>query len=389
MDAETDALLTLILAGSSLRPRHALMRSRTSVAAALHAGPVAWRQAGCTPAQQRLLAAPDAAALAAARRWLARPDHHLLTLDDERFPPSLRDIPEPPLALFVQGDPAHLWRPAVAVVGSRSPTPSGRALATEFSAAFARAGLCVTSGLAAGVDASAHMAALQAGGLTVAVIGNGPDIVYPPHHGQLQASVASHGALASEYLPGTPARPAHFPARNRLVAGLALVTVVIEAANRSGALITARLAAEAGREVCALPGSVRNPRAAGCHRLIRDGAALVESPQEVLDLIAPALARTLPALQTRLATPTEQGRRARLPPALAADPDYQRLWNVLDHDPTPADSLITRSGLTAARLSSMLLAMELAGIVVCEHGRYCRNPGFPTSTASMTQAEGQ
>ncbi len=389
MDAETDALLTLILAGSSLRPRHALMRSRPSVAAALHAGPVAWRQAGCTPAQQRMLAAPDAAALAAARRWLEQPHHHLLTFDDERFPPSLRDIPEPPLALFVQGDPMHLWRPAVAVVGSRSPTPSGRALATEFSTAFTGAGLCVTSGLAAGVDAAAHMAALQAGGITVAVVGNGPDIIYPPHHGQLQASVASHGALASEYLPGTPARPAHFPARNRLVAGLSLVTVVIEAANRSGALITARLAAEAGREVCALPGSVRNPRAAGCHRLIREGAALVESPQEVLDLIAPALASTLPALQTRLGAPTEQRRRARLPPAMASDPDYQRLWKVLDDDPTPADSLITRSGLTAARLSSMLLAMELAGIVVCEHGRYCRNPGFPTSTASMTQAEGQ
>lgn len=389
MDAETDALLTLILAGSSLAPRRALMRSRPTLAAALQAGPVAWRQARCTPAQQRVLAAPDAAALAAGRRWLEHPDHHLLTPDDEHFPPTLRDIPEPPLALFVQGDPAHLWLPAVAVVGSRSPTPSGRALAAEFSGAFAQAGLCVTSGLAAGVDASAHRAALDAGGITVAVIGNGPDVVYPPHHGQLQAAVASRGAVVSEYLPGTPARPPHFPARNRLVAGLALATVVIEAANRSGALITARLAAEAGREVCALPGSVRNPRAAGCHRLIRDGAALVESPDDVLELIAPVLAGALPTLQTRLAAPTEQGRRARLPPTLASDPDYQCLWKVLDHDPTPTDSLITRSGLTAARLSSMLLAMELAGIVVCEHGRYCRNPGFPTSTASMTQAEGQ
>jgi len=389
MDADTSALLTLIMAGGSLAARRALARARPTPAAALAAGPAAWRQAGCSPAQQRRLAAPDHAALRAALDWLEQPDHHLLTPEDTRFPPLLRDIPEPPLALFVHGDPARLWLPAIAVVGSRSPTPSGRALAAEFSRAFVQAGLAVGSGLAAGVDAAAHQAALDAGGTTVAVIGNGPDIVYPPHHLRLQADIAARGAVASEYPPGTPARAAHFPARNRLVAGLSLATVVIEAAHRSGALITARLAAEAGREVCALPGSVRNPRAAGCHRLIREGAALVETPAEVLALVAPGLSGLLPALQSRLDAPTEQGRRARLPPALASEPDYQCLWKALDHDPTPMDSLITRCGLTAARLSSMLLAMELAGIVVCEHGRYCRNPGFPTSTASMTQAEGQ
>ncbi|GAB3064871.1 DNA-processing protein DprA [Stenotrophomonas tumulicola] len=335
------------------------------------------------------MAAPDHALLETGLDWLQRPDHHLLALDDPRFPPLLHDIPEPPLALFIHGDPSRLWLPAVAVVGSRSPTPSGRALAAEFSRAFAQAGMAVVSGLAAGIDAAAHQAVLEVAGVTVAVIGNGPDSVYPPHHRRLQASVAALGAVASEYPPGTPARPAYFPARNRLVAGLSLVTVVIEAANRSGALITARLAAEAGREVCALPGSVRNPRAAGCHRLIRDGAALVETPDEVLALVAPALAHSLPALQKHLHAPTEQGRRAHLPASLASEPDYQNLWKALDHDPTPMDSLITRCGLTAARLSSMLLAMELAGIVVCEHGRYCRNPGFPTSTASLTQAEGQ
>lgn len=389
MDDPTDALLALILAGGALAPRHALARSRPTLAAALHAGPAAWRQAGCTPAQRRRLACPDRATMHAAQAWLASPGHHLLAFADERFPPLLRAVPDPPLALFVHGDPLRLWLPSVAVVGSRSPTPTGRALAAEFSGAFVRAGLAVASGLAAGVDACAHQAALDAGGTTVAVIGNGPDIVYPPHHVGLQAAVAADGALASEYLPGTPARPGHFPARNRLVAGLALATVVIEAANRSGALITARLAAEAGREVCALPGSVRNPRAAGCHRLIRDGAALVETPEEVLAMIRPALVEALPALRRRLRAPTEQGRRIRLPASLASDPDYQTLWKALDHDPTPMDSLSARSGLTAAQLSSMLLAMELAGIVVCEHGRYCRNPGFPTSTASLTQAEGQ
>lgn len=389
MDEHISALLTLILAGGSLASRRALAAARPTVAAAVHAGPVAWRQAGCSAAQQQHLASPDHAAIERALRWLQQPGHHLIAADDDGFPPLLRAAPEPPLALFVDGDPSHLWHPAIAVVGSRSPTPSGRALAAEFSTAFSRAGLAVTSGLAAGIDAAAHRAALDNDGITVAVVGNGPDHVFPLHHRSLQAAVASRGAVASEYLPGTPARPAYFPARNRLVAGLSLATVVVEAANRSGALITARLAAEAGREVCALPGSVRNPRAAGCHRLIREGAALVESADEVMALIAPALADAVPDLQRHLATPTEQGRRARLPPTLASDPDYQCLWKLLDHDPTPADSLITQSGLTAARLSSMLLAMELAGIVVCEHGRYCRNPGFPTSTASMTQAEGQ
>ena len=382
MDADTRALLTLILADSSLAPRRALARARPTIAAALAAGPVAWRQAGCSPRQQRLLAAPDASALEYALRWLEQPGHHLLAATDERFPDLLRSIPEPPLAIFVDGDPAPLWHPAIAVVGSRSPTPCGRALAAEFSTAFCNAGLGVTSGLAAGVDASAHRAALAAGGITVAVIGSGPDAVFPSHHVALQREIASRGAVISEYPPGTPARPGHFPARNRLVAGLTLATVVIEAANRSGALITARLAAEAGREVCALPGSVRNPRAAGCHRLIRDGAALVEAPEEVLALLAAQLADALPDLQSRLQAPTEQGRRARLPASLASDPDYQTLWKALDHDPIPMDSLIMHCGLTAARLSSMLLAMELAGIVVCEHGRYCRNPGFPTSTAS-------
>lgn len=382
MDEETRALLTLVLAGGGLAARRALACARPCVAAALDAGPVAWRQAGCSPGQQRRLAAPDAGALDDALRWLQQADHHLVAASDERFPDLLRSIPEPPLALFVHGDPATAWHPAIAVVGSRSPTPGGRALAAEFSTGFCQAGLAVTSGLAAGVDAAAHQAALAAGGITVAVIGNGPDLVFPSHHVALQREIATRGAVVSEYPPGTPARPAHFPARNRLVAGLTVATVVIEAANRSGALITARLAAEAGREVCALPGSVRNPRAAGCHRLIRDGAALVEAPAEVMALVAPLLARALPDLQSRLQAPTEQGRRAHLPAHLASEPDYQTLWKALDHDPIPMDSLIMHCGLTAARLSSMLLAMELAGIVVCEHGRYCRNPGFPTSTAS-------
>ncbi|MBK0026419.1 DNA-protecting protein DprA [Stenotrophomonas sp. S48] len=371
---ETLALLTLVLAEGPLAPRRALLRSAGTARAALALGVAGWRAHGCTPAQCASLQGPDARSLATAQHWLQAPDHQLLACTDPALPPLLQDLPNPPLALFVAGDPSLAWRPSVAVVGSRSPTPGGRALAARFARCFAEAGLAVSSGLAAGIDAAAHTAALDAGGCTVAVIATGPDLAYPPGNARLQARIAAEGVVLSEYPPGMPARPGQFPARNRLVAGLALATVVVEAAQRSGALITARLAAEAGREVCAVPGSVLNPRAAGCHRLIRDGAALVERPEEVLELLAPALRQQLPDLQSRLAAPTEQAVSTALPAHWAGDRNYQTLWRALDHDPISMDSLITRCGLTAPEVSSMLLAMELAGIVVCVHGRYCRTP---------------
>ncbi|OBU68005.1 DNA protecting protein DprA [Stenotrophomonas maltophilia] len=369
-----EALLRLLMAGGALAPRRALLQAAGGTEAALAQGPATWRAHGCTAEQCTALERPDHRAWAAARRWLEQDNHHVLSCTDPAFPPPLLEVPNPPLGLFVAGDPSLAWRPSVALVGSRSPTPGGRALAARFAGCFVEAGLAVTSGLAAGIDAAAHLATLDAGGCTIAVIGTGPDRAYPDSHARLQARIAAEGVVLSEYLPGTPARPGHFPARNRLVAGLALATVVVEAAQRSGALITARLAAEAGREVCALPGSVLNPRAAGCHRLIREGAALVERPEEVLELLAPALRRQLPGLQSRLSTPTEQASPAHLPARWADDPDYQCLWQALDHDPSGMDWLIARCGLTAPQVSSMLLAMELAGIVVCVHGRYCRTP---------------
>lgn len=369
-----EALARLVLAGGPLAPRRALLLASGDAAAALDLGVAGWRAHGCSAEQCAALQQPDPTALAATLRWLQQPGQQLLGCTDPAFPPLLQDIPQPPLALFVAGDPSVAWHPSVAVVGSRSPTPTGRALATRFAQCFVEAGLAVTSGLAAGIDAAAHGATLDARGRTVAVIGTGPDQTYPPGNARLQAHIAAEGAVLSEYPPGTPARPGQFPARNRLVAGLALATVVVEAAQRSGALITARLAAEAGREVGAVPGSVLNPRAAGCHRLIREGAALIERPEDVLELLAPALRQQLPGLQSRLGTPTEQAPPADLPDRWVNDPDYQSLWRALDDNPSSMDSLITRCGLTAPEVSSMLLAMELAGIVVCVHGRYCRTP---------------
>ncbi len=372
---DPEALLRLILAGGPLLPRQRLLDAHGQADQALRAGPAAWRAAGCNPEQCAGLARPEPAALRRGLDWLARPGQHLLARTDADYPALLQSLDPAPLGLFVQGDPSLLWHPAVAVVGSRTPSPSGAELAADFAAAFARCGLSVVSGLAAGIDGRAHRAALDTpGGLTVAVVATGLDLTYPPRHAGLQARIAARGALVSEYPPGTAPRPGQFPARNRIVAGLGLGTVVIEAALRSGALITARLAAEAGREVFALPGSVRNPRAHGCHRLIRDGALLVEHPEEVIAGLA-GVARVLgQALRTRLGAPTEQARAApgRAPPS--SDPDYQCLWQALDDNPTGMDSLIQRSGLTTARLSAMLLVMELDGKVVAAHGRYCRKP---------------
>jgi DNA processing protein len=264
----------------------------------------------------------------------------------------------------------------VAVVGSRSPTPAGRENARDFARALAASGLAVVSGLAAGVDSAAHHAALEAGGLTVAVLGTGVDVPYPRSNAALHARIAEAGAVVSEYLPGTEPAQFHFPARNRIIAGLALGTLVIEAAERSGALITARLATESAREVFAVPGSIHNPLARGCHRLIRDGAGLVESASEVIAALAPQAALLAGDLRSRLQAPIQEARQAAdeaAPGSGRDDPDYQNLWNALGHDPSAMDQLVERTGLTAAAVSSMLLLMELDGRVVSQHGRYFRS----------------
>ncbi|WP_040278723.1 DNA-processing protein DprA, partial [Xanthomonas citri] len=265
-----------------------------------------------------------------------------------------------------------------AVVGSRAATAGGRDHTRAFASSLACAGLSIVSGMAAGVDAIAHEGALaQHDGITVAVVGTGVDVAYPERHQGLRDRIAERGAVVSEYLPGTAPVAAHFPARNRIIAGLALGTLVVEAAMRSGALITARLAAEAGREVFALPGSLHNPLARGCHHLIRQGATLAQEPAQVIEGLGQLSGELATALRERLAAPTELPGKATTsagPGPARSDPDYQRLWQALDHDPTPMDSLVQRTGLTAAALSSMLLIMELEGDVVTEHGRYTRNP---------------
>ena len=366
------SLFVLLRAVPSAALLRRLLERHGSAVAALAAGPVGWRESGLDEAQCQALRCPDTNRLDADLAWLAQDAHHLIDWLHPDYPDLLRHAASPPAALFVAGDPALLWRPQLAIVGSRHPTAGGCDHATRFADCLGRQGWTITSGLAEGIDAAAHTAALAAGD-TVAVIGTGPDLCYPSRHQELMQRIAAAGAVVSEHPPGTAARREHFPSRNRLIAGLALGTLVVEAALRSGALITARLAAEAGREVFALPGSIHNPLARGCHRLIRQGAALVETPEEVDEALRAQAQRLdaflrphpLRAVQAALALPIA---------SKTGDPAQRRLLAALGHDPLSPDQLAERTGLTLAELAPMLLLMELDGRVQAEHGRYARRP---------------
>ncbi len=310
---------------------------------------------------------PDWAAVERDLAWVERNASAVLTLDHPAYPSLLRHIGDAPPVLFVQGDPDLLSRPQLAVVGSRNPTPQGRDTAFEFARALAAAGLAVTSGLATGIDAAAHRGALDAGGLTVAVLGSGLDCIYPSRHQTLAAQIRHSGVLVSAFPPGTPPRPPHFPQRNRIISGLALGALVVEAATRSGSLITARCAVDQGREVFAVPGSIHNPLSRGCHALIREGAKLVETVDDILEELG-----ALSQYVLNLAGPTTDDIRRGDRDIL--DAPHHRLLEMLGFDPISMDVLIERSGLTPEEVSSMLLVLELQGYVAAiGGGRYCRN----------------
>ena len=246
--------------------------------------------------------------------WLERPDAHLLTPADAGYPQLLREISRPPAQLFVRGNVAALALPQLAIVGSRSATPGGTETAHAFARHLAARGFCITSGLAEGIDAAAHQGALAAGGRTLAVCGTGPDIVYPRQHERLADEiVAAGGAIVAEFAPGTPVLRSNFPRRNRLISGLSVGTLVIEAGIRSGALITARHALEQGREVFAIPGSIHNPVARGCHHLIRHGAKLVETAADIVDELGSLLA-SLSAMDSAVELGRELARGPQIAP---------------------------------------------------------------------------
>jgi DNA processing protein len=331
------------------------------------------KRAGLSQATIQAIKNPDTALLDRDTTWLSEPNHHLVTRECETFPPLLRDIPSPPAALYVDGDPDILWQPQVAVIGSRNPTAGGRDNARDFAGELARRGMCVTSGLAAGIDSVSHAAALEAEGSTVAVLGTGVDLVYPESSRKLAGEIRRKGVLVSEFPPGTAANRAHFPSRNRIISGLSMGVLVIEAGLRSGTLITARMAGNQGRDVFALPGSIHNPMAKGCHRLIRDGARLVETVDEIMQELAPLAGQLAGALQKQIEAPPRQAAPELLEnppegPNLEQDPDYRALWSCLGHDPKPIDLIIEQSGLTARAVSAMLLLLELRGKVEAHPG---------------------
>ncbi len=306
----------------------------------------------------------DAVASAVARTlaWLEQPGNSIVTLADAAYPRLLLEITDPPAVLYCRGRTELLNRPALAVVGSRNATAQGNSNAEQFARSFSNAGLSIVSGLAQGIDAAAHRGALAGEGSTIAVLGTGADILYPPGNAALAAEIATRGLLLSEFALGTKALAHNFPRRNRLISGLAQGCLVIEAALASGSLITARAAAEQGREVFAVPGSIHSPLSKGCHALIKSGAKLAESAEDVLAELS-AFRRT--GFASTRAAPNA----AAAPPGGAEEP----LLACMGFDPVDVDSLCARAGLPAERVSADLLRLELAGrITVLPGGLYQR-----------------
>ncbi len=327
------------LGGQSLRkllgafglPQHILARGRGALAGVVSAELAA-----------RIVSDLDTPAVDAALAWAAADGHAVLTLADEDYPRALLETPDPPALLYLRGRRELLARPGLAVVGSRNATPQGLSNAEQFARAFSAAGLTIVSGLALGIDAAAHRGGLDAAGSTIAVLGTGADILYPQRNRALGERIAREGLIVSEFPLGTPPHGSNFPRRNRVISGLARGCLVVEAALASGSLITARLAAEQGRDVFAIPGSIHSPHSKGSHALIKQGAKLVESAQDLLQ---------------------ELGIGTIAAPSAAPAPAVAGLLSHLGYDPCDIDTLCARSGLTADVVSAMLLQLELDGKV--------------------------
>lgn len=305
-----------------------------------------------------LLETDNADLVQTACAWSTGEGQHIVTIADAAYPQTLLEIPDPPTLIYVRGRLELLNRPALAMVGSRNPTPQGIQNAERFASAFADAGLVIASGLALGIDAAAHRGALAAGGDTVAFIGTGIDRVYPARNRELALEIGARGTIVSEFPIGTPVTAFNFPRRNRLISGLSRGVLVVEAAIESGSLITARLAGEQGREVFAIPGSIHSPQSRGCHKLIKQGAKLVETAQDVLEEL-----RWTDVAQPQI--PIEE--------EAEIDSGQNQLLASMGYDPCGLDDLAERTGLTADTLSVMLLHLELDGQIAClPGGRYQR-----------------
>lgn len=324
------------------------------------AGRAALEKCVRAPIANAIASGPDQEALTPTLKWLSEPLNHILTLADPDYPQGLLEVPDPPPLLYVKGRRELLNHPALAIVGSRNATAQGLTNAEDFARVLSDSGMCIISGLALGIDAAAHRGGLRGASSSIAVVGTGLDIVYPARHRTLAHELAEKGALVSEFPLGTPSRAQNFPRRNRIISGLAQGCLVVEAALQSGSLITARLAAEQGRDVFAIPGSIHSPLAKGCHYLIKQGAKLVESAQDILD---------------ELGYPTVTSKMPLLSPAVESNSEDARLLHCLGFDPVGIDALVSCSGLTSDSVCAILLLMELAGRVTSLPGGLYQRSG--------------
>lgn len=365
-----EAWLTLLHAAQSHRGDwHKAFLLHGSPDSLVRESPRALAALGLVDDEIARLKSPDAAVLRRWQNWLDGAHRALVTLGSGDYPPLLAALDEAaPLAIWIEGENrALLTAPQLAIVGSRSPTTGGTETARQFAKYLGERGVTITSGLATGIDGASHRGALDTVGGTVAVLGAGLDSIFPREHERLARDIAARGVLVSEYAPGVGPQKFHFPQRNRIIAGLSVGTLVVEATRRSGSLITARAANDFGREVFAIPGSIHNPLARGCHKLIRDGAKLVEEASDILIELAPKLAIDV-AAAVAAAPRSEPSDDVR-----SNDPCYRKLLDALEFAPQPIGVLATRTGLTTAELSSMLLVLELEGFVeALPGGRYSR-----------------
>lgn len=353
MDSQSLWLRLSRMPGATIQNLQPLLKSFGSIEAAFDASRAQLEKV--LPAQENFISAllekGDSYLLGHDLEWLHQGNNHLIPFTDDRYPPLLSQSHGAPISIFVTGDIDSLCLPQLAIVGSRNPSASGVENAWAFTSALVQSGLAITSGLAQGIDAVAHEAAIAAGGKTIAVMGTGLKRVYPAANRELAHEVAMHGALVSEFPLDAPPRRENFPRRNRIIAALSLGTLVVEAAVKSGSLITARLAGDSGREVFAIPGSIHSALAKGCHRLIRQGAKLVETANDIVEELEPMVG----ALRQQVQEPGK-------PPQTVAT-EFSELLEIIGYDPVDINQLVERSGLTAEVISSMLLKMELEGVV--------------------------
>jgi DNA processing protein len=319
---------------------------------------------GLSKASIDTLLAPDLEQTNKILEWLDKPTHHLITINDDDYPELLKSIHSPPTVLFAIGKREALSYLHFAVVGSRNPTTGGKRLSEDFAAELSKSGLTICSGLALGIDYHSHLGALKADCSTVAILGNGLNSIYPACHKKIASQIVENGLLLSEYPPDTKPNPGNFPRRNRIISGMSTGVLVVEAAKRSGSLITANYALEQGRDVFAIPGSINNPLARGTHSLIKQGAKLVETVDDILEELAP-IANIV--LNNSSSLESSQNGYKEL------EPDYKLLVDNMGYEVFTVDNLVELTGLTADVVSSMLLILELEGMIESHHGgKYCR-----------------